>query len=330
MPRFEDVLELEGDDPATRQLQGMAWLSMSKARNELGGPKEALEAARDAERIMRRLIAENRLVDQATMALATALSYEGPILGQAGKFAEAMAALDESARLLEPRATEEAPSVLERLAHVHNNWGNCLRFGGGGTPVAFEAADAHYRTAVEIFGRAGRMMPSCRDWQARSLSNLALFVAESLKRPEEAAGLAQQAADLAGGLAREFPDELDSRECLASCLTNVGDIDLLLGRVEAARLGFNQALALYERLSLQVPENAEFRWSVAMAESNLGNCLMIAPGDDLARAGERLRRAEGVYVQLVKQSPENQDLANYAAINRQRIEALEAKGKPRP
>ena len=330
LPRFDEVLRLEGDDPATRRLQGMAWLSLSTARRDLGQRKEALEAAENAERIMRGLIAEHVLVEESSVALAGALGYEGTILGQAGKFDAAMIKLAEAAELLEPRASDQTPTFLERLGHVHNSWANCLRFGGGGTPASLKATESHYREAVRAFGRAAGSLTTSRDWQARTLSNFALFTGENLQQPDQAVALAEEAAGLARGLVQDFPDDLDSRECLASCLTNVADLRLLRGEVVAVRPFYVDALALYGRLSLQVPENAEFRWSMAMAESNLGNSFLSPPDLDLAKAADHLQRAEILYRPLVEKSPENKDLADYAALNRQRLDALERQRRPAP
>jgi tetratricopeptide (TPR) repeat protein len=330
LPRFDEVLRLEGDDPATRSLQGLAWLSLSAARRDLGQPKEALEAAENAETILRQLIVANVQVDEASLRLATALGYQGTLLGQAGKFAEAMSKLAEADGLLETRVNDETPVPLERLGHVHNVWGNCLRFGGGGTPAMLEAAERHYRASVDAFGRAARSLPTSRDWQARTLSNLALFLGEDLHRPDEAIRLAEQAAGLARGLVRDFPEDLDSRECLASCLTNVADLRTPLGDVAAVRPLYFDALALYERLYLQVPDSAEFRWSVAMAASNLGHSLMSAPGEDIPKAAEHLQRADLLYRQLVEKSPENQELARYVALNRQWMDELQKRRRPPP
>ena len=329
LPQFEDVLKLEGDDPATRNLQGLAWDNLAVIRRELGDFKGAMEATANAEGIFRELSLAHEFQGEASVGLGTASGYKGAILGQGGKFDEGIAALSEAARLLEPYARDDRPLLFERLGHVYNNWANCLRFGGKDA-AASEAADHHYRQSIEYFERGARFFPTCRDWHARVLSNLALFVEDKFKRPDEAMKLARQAADLARGLWKDFPKDIDSRECLATCLTNVADFQLRQGDPAGSTPLFREALALYEQLTLQVPESFEFRWDVAMAESNIGLALASGPSGDWPRAAESCRKAAAIYKGLVKQAPENADLVRYSAENRSRLDAIEVKQRSTP
>ena len=329
LPQFEAVLQLEGDDPATRNLQGLAWINLTTIRRELGDFKGALGAAANAEQIFRELGVAPEFQGEASVGLGTASSFAGTILGQGGKTDEGIAALSQAARLLEPYAREDRPMILERLGHTHNNWASSLRFSGKG-PDAIRAADRHYREAVRYFGRAAPSLPTCRDWQARTLSNLALLVEDGLKRPEEAIKLAEQAVDLAKGLFEEFPKDIDSRECLAACLTNVAEIGMKYRDPAASLPTFREALALYEKLMLQVPESFEFRWDVAMGLSNVGHALSFGPSGDWPRAADLFRQADALYQMLVKEAPETADLARYVSENRERLEKLEAKPRPAP
>ena len=323
--------------PATLQLQGLAWLSLSTARRDLGDFKGSLEAASNAEKNMRKIIGSGTLVEEASIGLSTALGYQGTILGQGGAYDRAIAKLTEAATLLEPRASTKTPMLLQRLGQVDNSWANCLRFGGGGTPAALGAAGRRYRQSIDAYGRVVETLKPddpartvCRDWQARILSNLALFVAVDLKDINQGVVLAEQAAELARGLVRDFPSEIDGLDCLASCVTNVGEIRMELKNLEAARSLHAEALGLYERLASRVPENLDFRWGVAMAASSLGQSFMDGPGEDLPRAKSLLQRAANLFDKLSAESSGNAGLAENAALNRQRLAELEKRLHPAP
>ena len=327
LPQFEAVVELEGDDPATRNLQGLAWTNLAKIRRDLGKLPAALAAAQSAVAIFRNLVDVAGFQRQANIGLSTALSSEATMLGHAGKLDEAIVALTEAADRLGPLARDDTPALLERLGHIHNNWATCLRFGGK-APSSYPAAENHYEQAVDFFRRGAGALRTCRDWQARTLGNLALFVEDAMQQPTKAIDFGRQAVAIAEALVKDFPKEIDSRECLASSLTNLGGLEMKHGDPTLAIPMLRESLALFEGLAAQVPSNFDFRWNVAMALSDLGQSQTIGPTPNSPEALKLLRRAEMLYKGLTADSPSNAELQRYVEENDKRIKAIEAQEKP--
>ncbi|HZV07322.1 MAG TPA: protein kinase [Gemmataceae bacterium] len=325
-PRFEEVLTLPDQDDATRAQQGLAWNSLTVIRRTMNKHEEALESAGRAEAIFRALIAGSVPSASNRLGLASALSHSGLLLGQAGKFGDAIGKLDEASRLLAGILEErgEDAALRYQLALAHNNWANCLMRSQN---VAI--ADAHYREAIQHMDAAIKDQPGeirYRDWKARALSNLALLcgqrkqLAEGRRHSAEAVAIARRISD-------DFPGEIDSRECLATCLSNEGELALHGGDIKGSLAPFREALGLYEGLARQVPSYVEFPWGRAMAESNLAAALAAGPRPDWTEAEKLLRHADELYQGLTKANPGNQELQGYVKENRERLQRLEEKRK---
>jgi serine/threonine-protein kinase len=322
LPLYEEVLRQEDLDDATREQQALAWNSLAVIRRDFGQDADALTAARQAEAIFRDLAGRPDRPASARAGLATALSHQGALLGQRGELTEAILALNEADRLLTELLAEggEAPALRYRLAHVHNNWANCLR-----RAMQPPAAVAHYREGIAHFDALAKAQPAelgYRDWHARTLSNLALLYAE-MGHKEEARGASRDAVAVARRLAAAFPGEIDSRDCLATCLSNEGELRLGQPDAAAALPVLGEAKELYEGLSRQVPASFEYRWGRAMAESNVGAALASGPKEGWPQAAEHYRRADTMYQELRKANPDNEELKLYVEENRKRRQELE-------
>jgi serine/threonine protein kinase len=325
VPLFEEVLTLEDQDDATREQQGVAWNGLGAIRQAQGNTAGCLDAAGKAEAVYRALAEKPTRRDAARLGLGTALHLKGTVLGHQGKYKEAAATLEEGAGLLRDAARDEkALKVRFRLALVEGNWGNCLmrdtRF------PALSGAEPHYRTALDLFAALARDRPGemlYRDWHARSLSNLGLHRG-NLRDLPEAKKLTAEAVAVARRMVADFPDGIDGRECLAVCLSNEGTILNALKDAAAGRC-FREALTLYEGLERQVPTSLEFRWSCAMAESNLGEVLAAGGPEERAQARKYFDRAAGRYQELLAAHPDNKELRLYADENGRRRRALEKK-----
>jgi serine/threonine-protein kinase len=324
LPLYEEVLRLEDLDDATREQQALAWNALAVIRRDFGQDADALKAARQAEAIFRDLAGRPDRPASARAGLATALSHQGALLGQRGELTEAIRALDEADRLLTELLAEggDAPALRYRLAHVHNNWANCLR-----RAKQPPEAVAHYRQGVAHFDALARAQPAelgPRDWHARTLSNLALLYAE-MGRKEEARGASREAVAVARRLAADFRGEIDGRDCLATCLSNEGELQLGQADTTAALPVLGEAKELYEGLSRQVPASFEYRWGLAMAGSNVGAALAGGPRAGWPQAAEHYRRADTMYQELLKANPNNEELKLYVEENRKRWQELEAR-----
>jgi eukaryotic-like serine/threonine-protein kinase len=335
-PRFEAVLVLEEDDDATRQQQALAWNSLAVIRRTLGQDKDALSASKAAEALYRQVLDRPQRSGEALIGLGVALRRKATILGQQGQWRDAVSASTEAVTLLESqtRSSPLNPEVFKHLGHVHNNWANCLMrmsLERKNSKLGDEA-DQHYRDAIRWFEMGSKALPGdlpCRDWLARSSSNLALLL-EKRGNSGSAIELAAQAVETARRLARDFPNEIDSRECLAACLTNEADLRREHGDLAGPAPLAEEALRLYEGLVQQVPSSFEFRWCSAMAASNLAELLAHGPADRWQQAAERFRLADEIYAKLEAENPNNEELRGYVKENRDRQLRLETKRKSQP
>jgi tetratricopeptide (TPR) repeat protein/tRNA A-37 threonylcarbamoyl transferase component Bud32 len=347
-PRFEEVLELEDQDDATREQQGMAWNSLAAIRRATNQHDDALKASERAEELFRELSRRRAVSASAKLGLAIALSNAGFLLGQGGKFDDAIGKLQESAALLTALLAEMENAPLHyRLSLVQNNWANCLMRQRRGSE-----AEARYRAAIEQMDAAAKADPAdlrYRDWQARALSNLALLCAPPVlvlplasegtvralsnlallcaqrQRAAEAQRHSAQAVAIARRLAADFAGEIDARECLAVCLTNDAELLNSAGKRTTSLALFREALELYRGLAQQVPLYLEYQWGWAMAESNVGAALGAGPPAEWDQAEKHLRRASDLYQELRKANPANKELEVYVNENRERLDRLRQK-----
>jgi tetratricopeptide (TPR) repeat protein len=322
-PRFEEVLELEDQDDATREQQGLAWNSLTAIRRATNQYEDALKASARAETLFRSLTGRRAASSSARLGLAIALSHAGFLLGQGGKFEDAIVKLQEAGALMAALLEErESASLHYRLALVQNNWANCLMRQQKGAD-----ADARYRAAIEQIAAAAKADPAdrrYRDWQARALSNLALLCVQS-QRPEEARQHSARAVTIARQLAADFAGEIDVRECLAVCLTNDAELRHNAGQREASLPLFREALELYRGLALQVPAYLEYRWGWAMSESNVGLALGDGPPAGWEQAEKHLRRSAELYEELRRANPANKELEVYLNENSERLMQIRKK-----
>jgi serine/threonine-protein kinase len=322
-PRFEEVLQLEDQDDATREQQGLAWNSLAAIRRATNQYDEALKAAERAEALFRNLTGRRDVVASARLGLAIALSHASFLLGQGGKFDEAIGKLQEAGTLMTALLDEgENASLRYRLALVQNNWANCLMRQKKGAE-----AEARYRAAIEQVEAAAKADPAelrYRDWQARAASNLALLCAQR-QQPDEARGHSAQAVAIARKLDADFAGEIDARECLAVCLTNDAELLNATGKTAASLKMFREALDLYQGLARQVPVYVEYHWGWAMSESNVGAVLAAGPQAEWGQAEKHLRRAADLYEELRRANPGNSELEVYVKENHDRLAQLRTK-----
>ncbi len=319
-PRFEDVLRLDDQDDATREQQGMAWNSLTVIRQATNQHDKALEASERAQAIFRNLTDRHDVSVSAKQGLATALSQAGLLLGQSGNFDIAIGKLQEAAELLGGLLAHKENAALRfRLALVQNSWANCLM-----RQQKASEAETRYRAAIEQMDAAVKEEPGelrYRDWQARALSNLALLYAQQ-KRNGEARRYSARAVSVARLLTDDFAGEIDTRECLAVCLTNEAELLLDAGKRTASLALYREALELYRGLAQQIPVYLEYRWGRAMAESNVGAALAAGPQTEWDEAEKHLKRAAELYEQLRQANPANKELEVYVNENRERLGRL--------
>ena len=183
-------------------------------------------------------------------------------------------------------------------------------------------AELAYITAIEGYKKARELKPDSIEywvWHAKSLSNLALLTGEDEHRASEAVDIASESITHSRNLIATYPDEIDSRECLAVSLTNKGELLYSQGNSQDALPLFREALKYYTGLARQVPAFLEFPWSEAMARSNLGATLAELGEENWDEAKELLIEAREIYEQLINKNPDNPELRKYDRKKRETI-----------
>ncbi len=324
-PRIEDVLAFEEKDEATRAQQGLAWNSLSVIRQSMHEFAEALAAACKAENILRELCELPSATPATKLAMAISLSNQAALLGQSGNLADGIAKAEEATKRLNEliEIGEEENNIGEvfyRAALAENNWALCLYRAEQPTEAL-----THFKKAAERIDTVIKLRPSeivYRAWRAKLLSNLVDFFQTSGKL-DEAAPYAKQSVLFAQQLYDDLPKSVDSRECLAVCLTNSGLLALQTESPIDSLPEFEKALELYSSLYAQVPEYGEYKWGTAMAASNLAAVLMSGPRPGWADAKKHLDNAKFLYEELNKSMQQNADLKPYIDLNNSRIIQLQ-------
>ena len=323
-PRIEDVLAIEEKDEATQTQQGLAWNSLSVIRQSMHEFAEAQEASSKAETILRELCELPSATPATKLAMAIALSNQAALLGQAGNLADGIDKAQEATKrlneLIASPEKENMVDVLYRAALAENNWALCLYRAEQPTEAL-----VHFKKAVDRIDAVIKLRPSeivYRAWRAKLLSNLVDFFQTSGKL-EEAAPYAKESVLFAQQLYDDFPKSVDSKECLAVCLTNSGLLALQTGSPINSLPEFEKALELYSSLYAQVPEYGEYKWGVAMAASNLAAVLISGPRSRWADAKKHLDYAKVLYEELNIAMGQNADFKPYIDLNNSRINQLQ-------
>jgi hypothetical protein len=220
------------------------------------------------------------------------------------------------------------PGPLERswkLACRHPGWATALVVFAAGFVVSAVLASVAKQEATRAEQQAEWAKQEASR-AARAMSELALLYGQHKQFPVARRYSAESVA-IARRLSAASPGEIDSRECLAICLSNEGELARESGDVAGSLASFREALVLYEGLARQVPSHLEYPWCWAMAEMNLASALAAGPRRDWAEAEKLLRHADERYQGLTKANPGNQELQVYLKENRERLHQIEQKRK---
>jgi tetratricopeptide (TPR) repeat protein len=140
--------------------------------------------------------------------------------------------------------------------------------------------------------------------QARAIRAEGTYRVAELRRNlgqhENAIGGYQEAIDLFGKLAADFPAVPQYRQDLAKCHNNLGRLLAHLNKHAEAAEAYRQALAIREKLATESPA-PEYRGNLARSLNNLG--LLLADLGKRAEAEEAYRQALAIQERVVTESP---------------------------
>ncbi|GAA4239718.1 hypothetical protein GCM10022254_61010 [Actinomadura meridiana] len=245
---------------------------LSTALAQLGQREEALEAATEAVRIRRGLVADRPVAFLPN--LATSLNNQSNRLSDLGRREEALDAIEEAVRIRRRLVADRSNSFLPDLAGSLNNQSICLSDLGRheeALETITEAVDA-YRDLVET--RPDAFLPHL----AMSLNGRSNRLA-GLGRREEALDAIVEAVRIRRKLAEDRPDAF--LPGLANSLNNQSNRLSDLGRHEEALEAVIEAVAVYRRLVEDRPD--AFLPGLANSLNNQSNHL-----SDMGRREEAL------------------------------------------
>jgi tetratricopeptide (TPR) repeat protein len=225
------------------------------------------------------------------------------LLAQIGSKPDAVQACQEAIATLGPlealtpvagdRHLHEAQTVLAevlgRLGLSQRDLGNVAE------------ARASLRRALAISSRLARDDPAAGDRvvHARTLDRLALI--ESPESPETAVSLLEQAVAQLGPIADDGLVLPADPDLLALVYIHLGSALKAQGRWPEAADRIRAAIAAYEALIRQSPENPWFRGNLATASFNLANLQLFDPKAVNVRAG--FERARDLLEELAREFP---------------------------
>ncbi len=265
--------------------------NLSVHLSALGRREEALEPAREAVDIYRRLAQDNPRAFMPDLAMS--LNNLANILSELGRREEALEPAQEAADIYRQLAEDNPQAFMPDLAGSLNNL--AIRLSElGRREEALEPA----QEAVDIYRRLAEDNPQAfMPDLAMSLNNLANHLSE-LGRREEALEPARKAVEIRRRLAEDNPPAF--MPYLATSLNNLANRLSELGRREEALAPVQEAADIYRRLAEDNPR--AFMPDLAMSLNNLANRL-----SELGRREEVLapvQEAADIYRRLAEDNPQ--------------------------
>lgn len=124
-------------------------------------------------------------------------------------------------------------------------------------------------------------------------------------------------------LAKE-PENVVFRSYAGENLNNYAGLLTDIGSFEEAYEILRQAIELYEKLFEESPDNLGYQAELAVALSQLGDCLTQQSPEKHDAAKSNLEKALAMQENILAQQPENENIKAAIALTRERLEKLEA------
>ncbi len=277
---------------ATDEAERASWANnLSVSLSALGRRKEALEVAREAMEIRRRLASENPQAFEPDLAmslnnLATSLSYTGR-REEALKIAREAVKISRRLARKNPQAFE--PDLAVSLANFA-----ALLSDAGQREEALEVA----REAVALYRKLAKQNPQAFEPDlAMSLNNLATSLSYTGRR-EEALKIAKEAVDLYRKLAKVSPQAFEPD--LAMSLNNLAALLSDAGQREEALKVAKEAVEIRRRLASENPQ--AFEPDLAMSLNNLA--IFLSEAGRREEALKIAREAVEISRRLARKNPQ--------------------------
>ncbi|WP_337173891.1 protein kinase [Paludisphaera sp.] len=275
--------------------------------DQIGDKEEAIRTFRQSADILERLAVVRPDVLGHHAGLASALTYLGGLMGNAGRVDEARAALFRALEIGERLAGEQPEIVGHRalLLRGRVDLGALLARTG-----SVDEALAALAGAIEVGERLAGEQPDVVFHRANlstAYDILGVLLIDA-GRVDEALKANGRAIELAESLAREHAACACYDAQMARVRINSGTVLSAAGRVDDARRAFERAVELGERVARAQPAVAASQAFLATSHRNLG--LHYLKGGRVAEGVEAVERAAEIGERLARDHP---DVPEYRA-----------------
>jgi tetratricopeptide (TPR) repeat protein len=193
------------------------------------------------------------------------------------------------------------------------------------TTLRYDEALETYEKALDAGSELLKANPENTDYQhymGTTLSNTGNLLKNKGENPQAAEYYTRARETYSNLLAKE-PENAVFRSAAGENLNNYAALLTDMGSYEEACDVLRQAIELYEKLLEENPYNPGYQAELAVALSQLGNCLLRQGPEKYGAAKPNLEKALAMQENLLTQQPENENIKGAIALTRQRLEKLE-------
>ena len=299
---YEGFVQQSQEDPALRLNLAVSYSKIASMRGHLGAIDEALAAYAKAERLFLALIAEYPVghpeVERIQSDFAMCLNNVGNLLVQQGKVDAAREAYTR-AITTQRRLVALQPTDVDHqsaLAMTLTSLGSFQR-----KTNQPDQAMRSYQEAVKLQERLAQDYPDVARLQARlagSYNDLSFLC--GMRGLPQAEQYNRKALEIYRQLTEQNPTALKPLAGLATCYNNRGAIFKRVGRLDDARLAYQNAAALQMQLVQRAPTMIFYQYELGVTYNNLGQVLASSSP---RKAEASFQKAEKLFTKLIDASP---------------------------
>jgi len=193
------------------------------------------------------------------------------------------------------------------------------------TESKYDEALEIYKKALDAGSELLKADPENIDYQhymGTTLSNIGNLLKKKGENPQAAEYYIRARETYLNLLAKE-PENVVFRSYAGENLNNYAALLKDMGSFEEACEVLRQAIELYKKLLEEKPDNLSYQAELAVALSQLGNCIILQGPEKCDAAKLDLERALNMQENILAQQPENGNIKEAIALTRERLEKLE-------
>jgi tetratricopeptide (TPR) repeat protein len=192
------------------------------------------------------------------------------------------------------------------------------------TELKYDEAMETYEKALEAGSELLKNDPENIKYQhymGTTLSNTGNLLKSKGENPQ-AAEYYTRAREMYANLLAKEPENTVYRSAAGENLNNYAALLTDMGSFEEACEVLSQSIELYEKLLEEKPDNLGYQAELAVALSQLGNCLIKSEPENCDTAKPSLEKALSMQENIFAQQPENKTIKDAIALTQERLEKL--------